>query len=111
MVLSMPLALRPEDSHAVFHESARKLFGLTLYPLDWVSNQLEYAASVFAEVTPGLRRQVCRFNGLPDGLIGNFGASEFDFYNSRFRRVQRKRRRHSGPSRTIVSMLETSLEF
>jgi len=64
--------------------------GLRLYPLDWVSNQLERALVMFAEVTPSMRRQICRVEGLPDGLIGYRGASAFDFYNSRYRRVHRR---------------------
>jgi len=72
----------------VFRESAHHIAGLTAYPLDWVSAQLGSAVAVFAEVTLGLRRHVCRIDSLSEGLIGFQGASAFDFYNSRFRRRQ-----------------------
>jgi hypothetical protein len=98
----------PVDSNKVFRKSARTHFGLTLYPMDWVSNQLELAVAVFADVTPALRRQVCRFNGLPDSLTGYCGASEFDFYTNRFRKLHQTRRSHSSPIRTKVSTLATS---
>jgi len=69
----------------VFHESVRYIAGLTAYPLDWVSGQLDSVVAIFAELTPSLRRQVCRIGSLPECLIGFHGASAFDFYNSRFR--------------------------
>jgi hypothetical protein len=69
----------------LFCNSARQIDGLVTYPLDWVNGQLESAVAIFAELTLGVRRQVCRVGTLPDGLIGYHGASAFDFYNSRFR--------------------------
>src|SRR4051794_29222960 len=81
--------LRSLTSGEMFRESARYFDGLILYPLDWVSDQIELATAVFAEVTPSLRRQVFRISGLPDGLIGYHGASEFDFFNSKFRKAHR----------------------
>jgi hypothetical protein len=88
------LASRQQDraASAVFCESARSIDGLTAYPLDWVSSQLESATAMFAEVTPSMQRQVCRIGDLPQGLIGFQGASEYDFYNSRFRSLTGKRR-------------------
>ena len=74
---------------ALFQGAARHAFGLVLYPLDWVTNQLKHATAIFADLRPSLRRQTCRIEGLPDGLIGYQGASEFDFYSSRHRNVRR----------------------
>jgi hypothetical protein len=71
----------------VFCGAARHMDGLTLYPLDWVSSQLLRTTAVFAELTPTLRRQVFRIETIPNDLIGFHGASAFDFYNSRFRRM------------------------
>ena len=73
----------------VLQTAVQLMPGLTLYPLDWISNQLGYSVAMFAEVTPSLRRQTCRIEGLPDGLIGYQGASAFDFYSSRYRNVSR----------------------
>ena len=36
----------------------RIAYGLALYPLDWVSDQLERATSIFAELRPNVQRQV-----------------------------------------------------
>ena len=57
--------------------------------MDWVSSQLENATAMFAEVTPSLRRQTCRIEGMPDRLIGYEGASTFNFYSSCYRRASR----------------------
>jgi hypothetical protein len=78
---------------AFFRDTARHIDGLTAYPMDWVSGQLNLATAIFAEVTPGMRRQVGRIGNLPDGLVGFQGASAFDFYNSRFRELAGKPRR------------------
>jgi hypothetical protein len=48
--------------------------------------------AVFAELTLGIRRQICRVGELPEGLIGFHRASAFDFYNSRFRNRPEGRR-------------------
>ena len=73
-------------SMATFQGSRRTLRGLALHPLDWVSSRLDQAVAVYAELTPKWRRQVYRIGGVND-LIGYQGASEFDFYHSRFRRL------------------------
>lgn len=87
----------------VFCESAREIANLTAYPLDWISNQLSSAVAVFAEVAPGLRRQVCRNGSLPEGLIGFHGASEFDFFSSRFRgRISNRSTFRGGNCRTSL---------
>jgi hypothetical protein len=81
--------LQSVASPELFRGSARRIDGLVAYPLDWVNSQLESAVAVFAELTLGIRRQVCRVEELPKGLIGFYGASAFDFYNSRFRNRSR----------------------
>ena len=73
----------------VLQTAAQRMPGLTLYPLDWISNQLDYSVAMFAEVTPSLRRQTCRIQGVPDGLIGYQVRGAFDFYSSRYRNVRR----------------------
>jgi hypothetical protein len=74
---------------ALFQGAAHKVFGLVLFPMDWVTSQLERATAIFAELRPSLRRQTCRTRGVPDGLIGYQGAIAFDFYSSCYRRVRR----------------------
>ena len=76
----------------LLHGAARQIDGLVAYPLDWVSGRIECAVAVFAELTLGVRRQVCRIDSFPEGFIGFQGASAFDFYNSRFRSLPGKRR-------------------
>jgi hypothetical protein len=73
------------SANELFLESARQVAGLTAFPLDWLAGQTDSATAIFAEVTPGLRRQVCRIQ-LPEGLIGYQGTSAYDFFSSRFRR-------------------------
>jgi hypothetical protein len=52
-------------ANQLFLESARSIHGLTAYPLDWVSGQLELATAIFAKVTPSMRRKICRVDNLP----------------------------------------------
>lgn len=70
----------------VFRKSERQFEDLTLYPLEWVSHQLDLAVTVFAEMRGFQRRQVFCIERFPHDLIGYQGASEFDFYHSRYRR-------------------------
>jgi len=53
---------------ALFQGAARHVFGLVLYPLDWVTNQLKHTAAIFTELRPSLQRQTYRIEGLPNGL-------------------------------------------
>jgi hypothetical protein len=78
---------RNEPPATVLRGAARTAHGLRLYPLDWVSDQLDRAAGVFAELTLSLRRQVFRVDQLPRDLIGFQGACAFDFFHSRYRRM------------------------
>ena len=63
----------------LFQGVARREFGLVLFPMDWVTSQLEHAMAIYAELTPSLRRQICRIEGVPDGLIGYQGAERIRF--------------------------------
>lgn len=72
---------------ALFDSGCKSAYGLTLFPLEWVSGQLDHAVGVFAEVTPSLRHQVFRYDATPKGLSGFQGASAYDFYGSRYRLV------------------------
>lgn len=74
---------KPESA---FRAAAIRTHGLMLFPLNWVSGQLERAAALFAKVTSSVQRQVFKVEEIPAGLRGFDGASEFDFYVSRFRR-------------------------
>jgi hypothetical protein len=95
---------------ALFQGAARHAFGLVLYPLDWVTNQLKHAMAIFAELRPSLRRQTCRIEGLPDGLIGYQGASAFDFYSSPYRNVRRYDTTSSNCAKHKLLMPQTNRE-
>jgi hypothetical protein len=69
----------------MFQIFERKHRGLRLFPLDWVSEQLTPALSIFADLSDVPRRQLFRLRRLPDDLVGFQGASAFDFFSSRFR--------------------------
>ncbi len=62
------------------------LRSFALHPLEWVSSKLEQAVAVYAELTPRWQRQVYRADSI-NCLMGYQGASEFDFYRSRYRKI------------------------
>jgi hypothetical protein len=62
----------------------RDCFGLTLYPLAWVSHHWQQAVAVLADLERFPKRQVFRLRQLPDDLVGYQDAAEYDF-QSRFR--------------------------
>jgi hypothetical protein len=78
--------------------------GLALYPIEWVSGELHKASAIFAEITPQLKRQVCRVSQLPAGLTGFQGAAEFDFYHSPFRSLVHKKRRGGNKKRRGMAL-------
>lgn len=55
----------------------RDCFGLTLYPLSWVSHHWQQAVAIYADLERFPRRQV--FPLRHDDLIGFHDAAEFDF--------------------------------
>jgi len=63
----------------------RDCFGLSLYPLCWVSHHWQQAVTVFADLERFPRRQVFSLRRLPGDLIGYRDAAEHDFYHNRFR--------------------------
>ncbi len=75
------------SAELLFSSSARDFEGLKLWPLEWVSGQLEHAATVFAEMAGFWRSQAARIGSFPEGLMGFQGASEFDFYHNQYRRM------------------------
>ncbi len=75
------------SAEVLFSSGARDFEGLKLWPLEWVSDQLEHSATVFAEMAGFWRSQVARIGSFPEGLMGFQGASEFDFYHNQFRRM------------------------
>jgi hypothetical protein len=74
-------------SAVIFQGSTRMVSGLALHPLEWVSSKVDQAVAVYAELTPSWRRQVFRIENGLNSLVGYQGASEFDFYHSRYRKV------------------------
>jgi hypothetical protein len=92
---------------ALFQGATRHVFGLILYPLDWVSGQLKHVTGIFAELRPSLQRQTCRMVRLPVGLIGYQGASAFDFYSSRHRNLRRNDTKFSNPGINKLLIAET----
>lgn len=76
----------------------REYFGLSLYAFPWVSHHWQQAVAVFADLARFPRRQVFRLRQLPSALIGCQDNAEFDFCNSRFHSVA-KRRSHSQRNR------------
>jgi hypothetical protein len=69
------------ESQALLEKFRRELFGLALYPLDWVSEHLRSATTVFAELNEFPQVQVFRFRSLPESLIGYQGACAYDFFS------------------------------
>lgn len=66
----------------------REYFGLTLYPLAWVSHHWRQFAAVFADLDGFPAYQVFPLRRFPDDLIGFQGAAEYDLFHSRFRRCR-----------------------
>jgi hypothetical protein len=87
-----------ESTSPEFFRVTHNIDGLTAFPIECVSHQLDRAVAVFAELTLATRRQVCRIGSVPDGLIGIRGPSEFDFYKSQFRRRWRQATRTGNTS-------------
>lgn len=71
----------------LFPQAARNHQGLKLLPLDWVSHRWQQFVGVFAEIGRFPQGQVFRLREAQRDLVGYRGASQFDFYESRFRRA------------------------
>jgi hypothetical protein len=71
----------------------REYFGLSLYPLPWVSHHWQQAAVVFVDLERFPKRQVFSLRHLPGDLIGFQDAAECDFFHSRFRSDAKRRSR------------------
>jgi hypothetical protein len=69
----------------------REYFGLSLYPLPWVSHHWQQAVAVFADLERFPKRQVFSLRHPPGDLVGFQGAAEFDFVQSRFHTVVKQR--------------------
>lgn len=78
-------------------ERKRTYEGLTLYPLAWVSHHWQQIAAVFADLQAFPRWQVFPLTHLPEDLQGFQGASQFDFFQNRFRRFLPPRVRPAAP--------------
>jgi hypothetical protein len=63
----------------LFEKFRRSEKGLALYPLEWVSGQLDDSLRLFAEVAGLPRRQVFQLKAYPDDLVGHQGAMAYDF--------------------------------
>ena len=65
--------------------SARRMHrGSVLFPMDWVSHYWEKAVAVLADLRGFPKRQAFRLGKLPGGLQGYRGATQFDFFQTRF---------------------------
>ncbi len=74
----------------MFKKFQRRQDGLTLYPIDWVSSQLDGSLALFAELEGLPRRQIFQLSEFPDDLVGHQGAMAYDFHASKFRNVATK---------------------
>ena len=94
------------SASGLFQSVARREFGLVLFPMDWVTGQLEHAVAIFAEMRLSLRQQTSRIERVPDGLIGYQGASAVDFYSSRYRNVRRDATKSSnrGSNKMLIAL-------
>ncbi len=61
--------------------------GLTLFPLEWVSHEWQGMTAVFADLERFPSWQVFPLRRLPEDLQGYQDAAQFDFFHSRFRRL------------------------
>jgi len=67
---------------SMFENFKRRQDGLTLYPMDWVSNQLDGSLALFAELEGLPRRQIFPLSKYPGDLVGRQSAMSFDFHAS-----------------------------
>lgn len=86
-----------KSSEELLDEHRREHLGLALLPLNWVSHDWQSFVAVFADLVRFPKRQVIRIRRPASDLQGYRGASEFDFYHSRFdrRHVTRRARRQT----------------
>jgi hypothetical protein len=75
----------------------RDCFGLTAYPLPWVSHHWQQAIAVFADLERFPRRQV--FPLRPDDLVGFHDAAEFNFRSGFWASL---RQRHSKAAMSLA---------
>jgi len=68
----------------LFADARRHEQGLTLFPLEWVSNHWEQAVTVFADLDRLPKRQVIWVNDPEQDLAGYRGAVHFDLNECRF---------------------------
>jgi hypothetical protein len=61
--------------------------GLTLFPLEWVSHEWRSMTAAFADLERFPSWQVFPLRHLPEDLQGYQDAAQFDFFHSRFRRL------------------------
>lgn len=71
-------------------EYSHNHLGSTLLPLNWVSHRWQSFVAVYADLARFPKRQVIRIRRFATDLQGYRGASEFDFYHSRFGRRKAK---------------------
>ena len=65
---------------SMFENSQRLQDGLTLYPMDWVSNQLDFSLALFAELAGLPRRQIFPLSKFPRDLVGHQMTMAYDFH-------------------------------
>jgi hypothetical protein len=76
-------------AQAAFEQFRRSQDGLALYPLDWVSGQLDDSLALYAELEGMPRRQAFQLSELPRDLAGHQGAMAYDFFSGNPRRRPR----------------------
>jgi hypothetical protein len=69
----------------LLRQCERDFEGLKLYPLDLVTIDIESATTVFADIAEFRRPRVFRIPKFPRDLVGQLGASNYDFYHGRYR--------------------------
>ncbi len=74
----------------MFEDFQRRQDGLTLYPMEWVSDQMKGSLAIFAELEGVPRRQIFPLKEFPGDLAGHQGAMAYDFHASGLRNAAAK---------------------
>lgn len=74
------------SADAVIEHVRREHFGLLLYPLEWVSHNVQCAVTLFADVSTWSQGHVFQLRNPAKDLVGYRGAVQFDFFSSPFGR-------------------------
>jgi hypothetical protein len=89
---------------ATLQKFRRSQDGLTLFPMDWVSGELDGSTALFADVEALPRRQLFQLGEHADGQLGYQGAAAYDFCNNASFTVMRKTRISEVPFTTRLAI-------